>query len=645
MKNDLLEDFSLMNLHFFTLKFTGQWKSFEKAYLLDHGVKSIRHIRIALLLGFILYFSFGLLDTILAPNEKDVLWFIRYAVVCPVVLGCFFLSFWSGFKFYSQQFIVLILILAGGGISVMVAVTSPPATFSYYAGVILVLMLGYGFSATRFLYASLAGWINLAIYEVVAVWVVQTPTPVLISNNFFFVSANIIGMFSGYAIEFYMRKDFFMARMLDFEREKIADMNRNLEKKVDERTAEIRGMNEALQVEIMARNQAEEKRERLERELYQAQKIESIGNLAGGIAHDFNNILSSILGYTELSLDEVPKGSPLEENLQEVYTAAIRASELVRQILAFARQSHEEVKPIQVNMIIKEVVKFIRASIPVTIDIHQCIESDSLIMGNTTQVHQILMNLCTNSAHAMEEEGGVLTICLKDITMDGKTETSRLELASGDYIEITVSDTGAGIAPEIICSIFDPYFTTKGPGKGTGMGLAMVHGIVESYNGKITVDSKPGEGTTFKIYLPVTRVSKEKTPYESKILPPGKEKILFVDDEAPIIRSGSFLLESLGYKVTGINSSLEALKLFRSNPAEFDMVITDMTMPGMTGDKLAMEMMKIRPDLPVILCTGYSNKISEKEAAGIGIRAFLYKPVVKNDMATIVRKQLDDALA
>ena len=505
MIKDFPDDFSLMNLNLFTLKFSGKWKSFEHEYLLDHGVRSVRHIRIALLLGFILYSAFGILDTILAPEQTAILWFVRYVVVCPAVLCCFFLSFWSGFKFYSQQFVLLILIIAGGGISVMVAVTSPPATFSYYAGVILVLMLGYGFSATRFLWASLAGWINLAIYEVVAVWIVQTPGPVLISNNFFFVSANIIGMFSGYAIEFYMRKDFFMARMLDFEREKIADMNQNLEQKVDERTSEVMKMNENLQLEINARNQSEEKRERLERELYQVQKMESIGNLAGGIAHDFNNILTSILGYTELSLNEVAKDSPLEENLKEINTAGIRATELVRQILTFARQSNEQVEPIQVDMTIKEVAKFIRASIPATIEIRQNIKSNAQIMGNSTQVHQILMNLCTNSAHAMEDKGGVLNIGLKDITLDDQTTTSRLGLNSGDYIEIMVSDTGVGITPDIINSIFDPYFTTKDQGKGTGMGLAMIHGIVEGYDGKITVDSRPGKGTTFKVYLPVTQ--------------------------------------------------------------------------------------------------------------------------------------------
>ena len=287
-------------------------------------------------------------------------------------------------------------------------------------------------------------------------------------------------------------------------------------------------------------------RRQLEAKLQQALKMESIGNLAGGIAHDFNNILSSVIGFTELSLDEVEKGTHIEDNLQEVYTAGKRAKDLVRQILAFARQSEEELKPIQVDTIAKEVLKFIRSSIPTTIEIKQNIESDSLIMGNATQVHQILMNLFTNAAHAMEDEGGILEFSLKDVVMDRGANREKLDLKPGNYIEIKVSDTGAGIAPEIIGSIFDPYFTTKGPGEGTGMGLAMVHGIVESYGGKISVDSKPGQGTLFTIYLPVTRKRQEHHPYQSETLPTGTERILFVDDEASIAKMGSQVLERLG---------------------------------------------------------------------------------------------------
>ena len=380
----------------------------------------------------------------------------------------------------------------------------------------------------------------------------------------------------------------------------------------------------------------------LETQLLQAQKMEAIGNLAGGIAHDFNNILTSVIGFTELSLDEVEKGTHIEDNLQEIYTAGKRAKDLVRQILAFARQPEEELKPIQVDKIAAEVLKFIRSSIPATIEIKQTIESDSLIMGNATQVYQILMNLFTNAAHAMEDKGGILEFSLKDVVMDRGVTREALDLKPGNYIEIKVSDTGTGIASEIIGAIFDPYFTTKGPGEGTGMGLAMVHGIVESYGGKISVDSKPGQGALFRIYFPVTRKRQEHRPYQSEELPIGTERILLVDDEAPVVKMGRQALERLGYTVSIRTGSIEALELFRSKPNDFDLVITDMTMPNMTGDKLAVELMKIRPGIPVMLCTGFSKKISDDSATAIGIKAFAYKPIVKSDLAKTVRKVLDN---
>ena len=393
--------------------------------------------------------------------------------------------------------------------------------------------------------------------------------------------------------------------------------------------------------DITDQKTAEKEKALLERQLQQAQKMESIGNLAGGIAHDFNNILSSIIGFTELSLDDVAKGSIIEDNLQEIYSAGKRAKDLVKQILAFARQSDEEIKPIQVDTIIQEALKLIRSSIPTTITVKQDLQSDSLIMGNPTQVHQIIMNLCTNAAQAMENKGGILGVTLKDILL---AKENICGLPDGHYMEIQLSDTGEGIDPEIMASIFEPYFTTKNPGEGTGMGLAMVKGIVESYGGKITAESKKGAGTVFTIYLPITRKRRLQNPYLPETLPRGREHILFVDDEPPLARMGRKILERLGYTVTARTSSVEALELFRSRPDDFHLIITDMTMPNMTGDQLAIEMMKIRKDIPVIICSGYSKKVSDETAFLIGIKAFIYKPVVKADLAKTVRKVIDDTL-
>ncbi len=396
-------------------------------------------------------------------------------------------------------------------------------------------------------------------------------------------------------------------------------------------------------MDITQLKELQEKQNKADDQLRHLHKMEAIGNLAGGIAHDFNNILSSILGYTELSLDDVEKGTGMEDYLQEVYSAGKRAKDLVKQILTFARKSDEELKPLQINTIIREGVKFIKSTIPTTIEIKQDIVSDSLIVGNPTQIHQVLMNLLTNAAHAMEDEGGIMAISLKDVSFDQRTIGQHKGLAPGDYIELKVSDTGVGIPPEIAGSIFDPYFTTKGQGEGTGMGLAVVHGIVESHGGKITMDSPGGKGSVFTVYVPITKKRKNLLPHPPETLPTGTERILFVDDETAITTMGGKVLSHLGYSVETSTSSVQALERFRAGPDDFDLVITDMTMPEMTGDKMAIEMMAIQPDILVILCTGYSKKISEASALEIGIKAFVHKPILKADIAKTVRRVLDDA--
>ena len=382
-------------------------------------------------------------------------------------------------------------------------------------------------------------------------------------------------------------------------------------------------------------------RKEIEKRLQQSQKMEAIGSLAGGIAHDFNNILSAIMGFTELALADVQNNSTISDNLKEVYSAGKRAKDLVLRILTFARQADDKRSPIRPSLIASEVLNFIRSTIPTTIKIQQDIESDSFIMGNTTQVHQVLMNICTNAAQAMEDSGGILKVSLKDKSL-AKTDLL-MGMKPGNYVEIKVSDTGLGIAPEFIDFVFDPYFTTKGPGEGTGMGLAVAYGIVENYGGKLTVDSQLGEGTAVTICLPATAKRSETDGVIPNEPPPGTERILFVDDEASIVKVGGQILERLGYSVTKQTSSIGALELFRSKPNDFDLVITDMTMPDMTGDKLAEELIKIRSDISIILFTGYSKKISDDIASQIGIKAFAYKPIMKADLVRIVRKVLDDA--
>lgn len=631
-----------MQLNPVTLSFQGECRELESVFLVDYNSKTLNHIRISLTLGIIFYAAFGFLDIALVPEQKSQLWLIRYVIVCPAVMFGILLSFMPTFKRRMQGILLFLMILAGSGISVMVAIVQPPANFSYYAGVILVFMMSYGFIKARFVWATIAGWINVIFYEVIAVWIVQTPGTILLNNNFFFISANLIGMFTCYSIEFYTRSDFFTNCRLELEQGKTLSLNRDLEKRVLARTAALNKNNERLRKEIKAHEREKKEKETLERQLVQAHKMESIGTLAGGIAHDFNNILSSVIGYTELTLDDIEKGTTTADNLQEVYKGGMRARDLVKQILAFARQSDESMKPIQIQPIVKEVLKLIRSTIPTTIEINADMKSDALIMGNPTQIYQVMMNLCTNAAHAMKENGGYLNISLKNYDI-GESQSGKMpELEKGPYIEMKVADTGIGITPDIIESIFEPYFTTKAPGEGTGMGLAMVHGIVESHGGKITVQSALGKGTQFTIFLPISKETIEHKQYESETLPKGSEHILVVDDEVQIARMVAQMLKGLGYTVSTRASSVEALELLCNRPDDFDAVVTDMTMPNMTGDKLAKEVKAIRSDVPVILCTGFSEKINGNKE-DLYIDEFLMKPVVKAKMAKTVRKVLNEA--
>lgn len=384
-------------------------------------------------------------------------------------------------------------------------------------------------------------------------------------------------------------------------------------------------------------------RKQLESQLKQAYKMEAIGTLTGGIAHEFNNILGIILGNTELALDDVPEWNPAHFNLEEIKTAGLRAKNVVRQLLSFIRKTDIKRQPISIIPVVKDALKFLRSTITANIDIRQTIQDTAdTVFADPTQINQIMINLCTNAFHAMEETGGMLNIGIQNVLLD---EDSAVlidpELTQGNYVKVTVSDTGPGIAPEIIERIFDPYFTTKEVGKGSGLGLSVVHGIVKIHRGAITVDSELGQGTTFSVFFPVTE---EEVVTESKTieaLPTGNEKILFVDDEESIVFIMRQMLERLGYQVEVKMNPVEALELFRSGPDQFDLVITDMAMPQMDGDKLVKEILNIRPEMPIILCTGFSEKVAEENAKELGIKAFAMKPLAIRNLAVVVRKVLD----
>lgn len=396
-----------------------------------------------------------------------------------------------------------------------------------------------------------------------------------------------------------------------------------------------------LQVTITQIKEGEAERLKLQAQLQQAQKMEAIGVLAGGIAHDFNNILAAVIGFTELSLASVQKEDDIHRYLKEVLDAGLRAKSLVQQILTFSRKGKQNAVPIHLDSIAKEALKLLRASLPTTIEIRQGFQSKMAVMADPTQIHQVLMNLCTNASHAMREKGGVLEVSLTDIFLDSEYVKSHPDSLQGPHVRLAVRDTGKGMSQFVLERIFNPFFTTKSKGEGTGLGLSVVHGIVKSLKGHIIVNSKLDEGTSFEIFLPaVTGEDVEISPLEQSI-PTGNEHILVVDDERSLVEANRSLLESLGYKVTGMTGALEALEAFRSQPQKFDLVITDLTMPQMTGDKLAKALLSIRPDLPIILCSGFSASGDPKDIAELGIRALLHKPLLKREIAEAIRNALD----
>ena len=385
------------------------------------------------------------------------------------------------------------------------------------------------------------------------------------------------------------------------------------------------------------------KRKNLEAQMLQAQKMQAIGTLAGGIAHDFNNIIGAIMGYAELAADDTEKGSVLHENLENIVTASMRAKELVKQILTFSRLDKPEKSPIRIDAIVKETLKFLRASLPKTIDIAADIDADSsFVLADPVQIQQIMLNLCSNAAYAMREKGGRLYVKLSGIVLNEKTATHPGALPAGSYVQIEVSDSGHGIEQKIVDRIFEPFFTTKKVGEGTGMGLSVIHGIVEQLNGKITVESKIGQGTTFRVFLPrleKTEIQKKKSQNQPVN---GKERILYIDDEADLVRIAVERFSELGYYITGKTDSVEAMDLFQKNPDAFDLIITDQTMPGITGKELSKRVLAMRPQMPIILCSGYSETITRQEAMKIGIREFVFKPVSIFEMPKIARHILDE---
>ena len=392
------------------------------------------------------------------------------------------------------------------------------------------------------------------------------------------------------------------------------------------------------------RRLVEKENKRLENQLLQTQKMEAVGTLAGGIAHDFNNVLSAMMGYTEVAKDALDSmdSEKISHALDQVLKGGQRARDLIKQILTFSRKAVQNRRPIEVQPVIEETMKLLRASLPVTIEISKNIRANGLkIVTDTVQLHQLSMNLCTNAAQAMQESGGILSVALNQIRLDAEGAKRFPELKPGHYMKLVVGDTGHGIDPENTKRIFEPFYTTRSKDGGTGMGLAVAHGIVKSHGGFIDVHSKPGQGATFEVWLPATLESETAGPKAVRVKEGSGESILFVDDEETLVDIGKVLLGKIGYQVTGFCDPVEALECYRERPENFDLVITDLTMPRLTGIEMAKELFDIRPDLPIILTTGYNSILKPDEVKACGIREITYKPLMKKELARMIRNVLE----
>lgn len=394
---------------------------------------------------------------------------------------------------------------------------------------------------------------------------------------------------------------------------------------------------------ILMQHDSEAQNKEMERRLYQSQKMESIGTLAGGIAHDFNNILSGILGYAQLAARNLDDSDKVKNNLSQINKGAKRASDLIQQILTFSRQGKHTKVPVKLYIIVKEVIKFLRSSMPSTISINESILSQATVKADQTQVHQIVMNLCTNAFHAMRETGGQLSVSLSEADIKDKYDVPELIINPGRYLKLQVSDSGYGIASKNLSKIFEPYFTTKKIGEGTGLGLAVVLGIVEEHNGYLKVNSKLGAGSVFQVYFPIIEEKLELNSVHTKETHPqrGTEHLLIVDDEESILTSISEFLEDFGYSVSPFLDPESAFQEFQKNPDKFDLIMTDMTMPNLSGDELTLKILKLRKEMPIILCSGYSDKISKNRAIKMGIKKYLQKPIDMQALLFLIRKILD----
>jgi signal transduction histidine kinase/CheY-like chemotaxis protein len=579
-------------------------------------------------------------------DHWQIAWLIRFAVVCPAILLVFAATYRPWFKRLMQPVLSSLNLLGGIGIIVMVVVIPPPVSHLYYAGLILVLIFSYTFVRHRFVYAAMTGCLLVVLYEIAALGLTDMPGSVLISNSFFLVSANIANMGICYSMEYFARRDFYLVQLLTHERENVRLINRSLEGKVEERTAELLRSNRQLEREIAERKRAEEERRKLEERLNRAEKMEAIGTLAGGVAHDLNNVLGIVVGYAELLLGEVDKSSRIRHHAEQIMSGGERATAIVQDLLTIARRGVQTRKVVNVNSVILEYTNAPEFSKIVSSHPNARIvtdpEADLLnIMGSPVHLGRTILNLVTNAAEAMPN-GGTVTITTGNRYLD-RPVPGYDDVREGDYVVLSVSDTGEGIPAADRKRIFEPFYTKKVMGRsGTGLGLAVVWGVVKDHNGYIDVQSREGQGTTFTIYFPVTRedLSKGQVPKSLSEYMGKNEFILVVDDVEGQRELATRMLEKLNYTVATASSGEEALSYVGMN--RVDLIVLDMIMdPGMDGLDTYRRILETNPKQKAIVVSGFSETDRVTGVRELGAGAYVRKPYVLEDLGMAVRKELD----
>jgi Signal transduction histidine kinase regulating C4-dicarboxylate transport system len=624
-----------MNVNVFTLEFSGEDAPLEQPFIKNFNDASRFQVRVALFLAMVLIGLFGVFDSLLVPADKYIAWFIRFGVLCPAILVGVGLTYHANASKFFPWIQIVLSNLVGAGFMGMIMTSPPPANYLYYSGLMLVLMYGYGFVRLRFIWASLSGWLLVIVYEIVAWSFTGTEHKILISNTFFLVTANFIGMVGCYTIERNQRKGFYLAHQLRQEQNNVVSANSMLEQRVADRTAELASANQALERQVNERKLQEE-------QTRQAQKMESIGLLAGGVAHDFNNILTIILGNAGLLTLGDLSAEEIADHVGSITKSAKRGAQLVGQLLTFARKNETNYSHVNINDIAADIASLLKGTFPKNIAILSNLSNElPYIYADSGQMHQVLMNICINARDAMPS-GGTLTVTTR-ILPGNHVRTFFPKASAEHYVSIKIGDTGFGMDDATQAKIFEPFFTTKETGKGTGLGLAVVYGIVENHHGFVRVRSAINKGTEFTVFLPVPadkNFASAEIRKKTEVARGSGETILVIDDEESIMECLSELLRQQGYAVLTAENGEKAVTLFQEHANEVALVISDKDMPRMDGEKVFQALRDINPAVKFVLLTGLIDHADKLKFIKHGMSEILLKPIEPEDLFAVINKTI-----